>query len=283
MDKNNTGKHFALVLDCDETIAKDTTSQLIDLIGGNSVEFWAEINPRYSEGWDASLLWMPELLKYASKIGRPLTKELLSSIGAKIEFFEGVPEVFKELKDWFREKTEKSDQPYSLKIFIVTGALEELLLRTKIQSEVDEIYGCTYFYNSSGEAISPMSSVTFTEKTRYLFSINKGISKSEERNDANLVNKYMTEVQRPVPLNKMIYIGDGPTDIPCFTIVNRAGGEVIGIRGKRKTIVPSMGINEIFKYEYRPRWGPFEHNYAMDSDLVLTIQDLLLDMLKRPD
>jgi hypothetical protein len=43
-----------------------------------------------------------------------------------------------------------------------------------------------------------------------------------------------------------------------------------------------MGIKKPFSKNYRPRWGPFYHDYNDDSDLVLTVKDLLIEMLEAP-
>lgn len=153
-------------------------------------------------------------------------------------------------------------------------------METRLKNAVNEIYGCTYHFDDNGFADQPMTSVTFTEKTRFIFSINKGIQKIEERKEPGIFNVYMPQGERPVPLDKVIYIGDGPTDVPCFTIINRAGGQVIGIRKEREKAVPSMVIKSPFTENYRPRWGPFKPDYTQKSDLILTIKDLLLEMMK---
>jgi 2-hydroxy-3-keto-5-methylthiopentenyl-1-phosphate phosphatase len=221
---NNIKKSFAIILDCDGTIAKDTTTQLIDQIGGNSKKFWEPINKRYKEGWDPSLLWMPELIKYAASLKKPLSIDLFSSMGKEIDFYQGIPNFFKSIKDWFSKEVNRLNLQLDLKIFIITGGLEDLILKTKIKYSADDIYGCTYYFDKQGLAIQPKSSITFTEKTRFIFSINKGIEKVKERKDPGLVNQYTPNSKRKIPLDKTIYIGDGPTDIPCFTIINRAGG-----------------------------------------------------------
>ena len=66
--------------------------------------------------------------------------------------------------------------------------------------------------------------VTFTEKTRFLFEINKGISPSAAAAQPHLVNQLIREEDRPIPFANMIYVGDGLTDIPCFSLIEKGGG-----------------------------------------------------------
>ncbi|NIU20250.1 MAG: haloacid dehalogenase-like hydrolase, partial [Actinobacteria bacterium] len=39
----------------------------------------------------------------------------------------------------------------------------------------------------------------------------------------------MSRDQRRVPIRNMIYIADGPSDVPCFSIVNERGGKTLGV------------------------------------------------------
>ena len=43
------------------------------------------------------------------------------------------------------------------------------------------------------------------------------------------INNYVPEERRPVPFSRIIFIGDGSTDIPCFSIVRRQGGFAIAV------------------------------------------------------
>lgn len=71
--------------------------------------------------------------------------------------------------------------------------------------------------------------VSFTEKTRYLFEINKGIPQGESSKNPYLVNKAVAESDRRVPFENMIYVGDGLTDIPCFSVVGMGHGFAFGV------------------------------------------------------
>ena len=68
--------------------------------------------------------------------------------------------------------------------------------------------------------------VNYTNKTQFIFKINKGV---ESVFDSKLVNRYIPENERPVPFKHMIYVGDGTTDIPCMRLVKNSGGHSIAV------------------------------------------------------
>lgn len=68
--------------------------------------------------------------------------------------------------------------------------------------------------------------VNYTNKTQFIFKINKGV---ESVFDSKLVNRYIPENERPVPFKRMIYVGDGTTDIPCMRLVKSSGGHSIAV------------------------------------------------------
>ena len=47
--------------------------------------------------------------------------------------------------------------------------------------------------------------------------------------DDSGINDYVPEHRRPVPFSRIVFIGDGATDIPCFSIVRRRGGFALAV------------------------------------------------------
>ncbi|MDR1435126.1 MAG: haloacid dehalogenase-like hydrolase [Puniceicoccales bacterium] len=64
-----------------------------------------------------------------------------------------------------------------------------------------------------------------TQKTRYLFEINKGSNK----NSAISVNAKVRNCDRRIPFENMIYIADGPSDIPAFAVIRERGGKAFAV------------------------------------------------------
>src|SRR5258708_2535947 len=64
-----------------------------------------------------------------------------------------------------------------------------------------------------------------TTKTRAIFEINKGTN----RNPAIDVNAKVTPEDRRIPLQNMIYIADGPSDVPSFSVVKKGGGKTYAV------------------------------------------------------
>jgi hypothetical protein len=97
--------------------------------------------------------------------------------------------------------------------------------------------------------------VNYTNKTQFIFKINKGV---ESVYDTRKVNQYMEENQRPVPFKRMIYVGDGMTDIPCMRLVKNYGGHSIAVynpesQGKRKemnTLIRDNRVNHVCPADY---------------------------------
>ena len=139
--------------------------------------------------------------------------------------------------------------------YVNSSGMKEIIEGTSIAKEFKHIYACSFLYNVDGIAYWPAVAVNYTNKTQFIFKINKGV---ESVYDTRKVNEYMEESRRPVPVRRMIYVGDGMTDIPCMRLVKNYGGHSIAVynpadKGKRKemnTLIRDNRVNFVCSADY---------------------------------
>lgn len=219
---------IALVFDFDDTLAPDSTSGFLADIGVDVGDFWSRrVGPLLSEqDWDpvpAYLYCMIEL----SKSGRhgPITRERLAEWGARLPLHEGVESFFGRLRALVREKHPR----VQLEFYLITSGIGDVVRSTSIASEFTDIWASEFIYDEHGGIHFPRRVVSFTDKTRYLFHIQKGIVGAASRNKPFEVNRKVLEDKLRVPFEQMIFVGDGYTDIPCFSLIRKSGGVAFGV------------------------------------------------------
>jgi 2-hydroxy-3-keto-5-methylthiopentenyl-1-phosphate phosphatase len=239
-------RNIAIVWDFDKTLTpEDSTSIVIDIIlgKGEHSDFWnfikritgKEDNPEWEQllGSDAPA-WMYSLSRVANEKGIPLNAEFFQKFVVKeINLFSNVVNFLTELKNLSKLKEFKS-----LKIqihhFIITAGLQHLVEQIFPKGLITHTFGCRYQvlafkgYEDQPESI-PVFCMDETMKTRALFEISKGSFKDPEKP----VNKRVEEQDRFAPFNNIIYIGDGPTDIPSLSLTRYNGGMGVVVYDKK--------------------------------------------------
>jgi phosphoserine phosphatase len=218
----------ALIYDFDGTLAQGNMQEFsfIKAIGRNAEDFWNE-NQKLSTENDANaiLCYMYLMIKEAKNNNISLKREQFKKFGAYIELFEGVREWFKLINQYGKEKN------ISIKHYINSSGLKEMIEGCTIANEFENIYACSFLYDVDGVAYWPAVAIDYTAKTQILFKINKGIS---EMSDNKKINEFMHKEERPIPFERMIYFGDGETDIPCMKMIKDHGGHAVAVYGDNK-------------------------------------------------
>ncbi|MBE6206101.1 MAG: haloacid dehalogenase-like hydrolase [Rikenellaceae bacterium] len=213
----------ALIYDFDGTLAPGNMQEydFIPAVGKSNKEFWYEANTLAEvHDADAVLAYMYRMLQEARSKGLSLRREAFQESGKKVTYFKGVEQWFSRMNKYARKKG------LNLLHYINSSGLKEIIEGTSIASEFKHIYACSFLYDVDGIAYWPAVAVNYTNKTQFIFKINKGV---ESVFDAQKVNEYMEEDKRPVPFKRMIYVGDGTTDIPCMRLVKNFGGHSIAV------------------------------------------------------
>jgi hypothetical protein len=262
---------IAIICDCDETLAPDTTGFLLDYNGLSQKIFWENISQLVSLGWDPPLAYMNEIVELI-KSGHieQDSDEKLAALGAHITPYKGVTEFIPELKFMIKQNKDFVKAGVNLECYIISSGIEVLIKGSVLSKYFYDIFAGKFATDMHGSIIGIKSSVTFTEKTKFLYAINKGISGSDLRKRPYLVNNAVKRVERRIPFEHMIYLGDGPSDIPCFAAIRGYGGNCIGIVGK-----DSAAKGYELARGKRTTVGPYSRDFRKGSDLRMMLETII--------
>ncbi|WP_167631794.1 haloacid dehalogenase-like hydrolase [Mariprofundus ferrooxydans] len=224
-------ERIAVVFDFDDTLGPDSTSGFLAHAGITDIEgFWKEVGGMMAEGWDPVPAYLHHMI-HASRSGRikPMTCDALMAWGKTLPLFEGVEQVFSQLRDVVADANPR----VSLEFYLISSGIGDVLRQMSIADEFTDIWASEFHYDEQGHAVTPKRIISFTDKTRYLFQIQKGVIGPASRAKPFAVNMKVPSDQLRIPLNQMIFVGDGYTDIPCFSLIKKEGGIPIAVYDQR--------------------------------------------------
>lgn len=213
----------AICYDFDKTLSPtDMQAQgYIQSVGYDVEQFWQESDHMaQANDMDQNLAYMHKMVQEAE--GRfVFTRAALNAYGARVELFPGV-------RDWF-ERVRRFGEEHGVIVehYIISSGLKEMIEGTDVAKAgvFKKIYASAFYFDERGVARWPAQVVNYTNKTQFLFRIEKGVL---DVNDPG-VNDYFPPEELRVPFRNMVYIGDSDTDIPCMKLVNSYGGHAIGV------------------------------------------------------
>src|SRR6266478_1583447 len=243
----------AIVYDYDQTLSPNYMQEdvIFPAFGINGESFWRRCTELMREqGYDNELAYMKVMLDTFG-MDRPTNTELKKH-GIKVEHY------------------------------IISSGLKVLLDGSRLQPYVRAIFGCEFAEDKEGRITFPKRVISHTKKTQFLFRINKGLLDMSQD-----VNDHMDPDIRPIPFPNMIYIGDGPTDVPCFTVMKKNGGQAIAVynpddperAGFRKCYQLSTHadrVKHIAPSDYRPN----THLRMLLEQMVEEIADRIVEQRK---
>lgn len=249
----------AICYDFDKTLSPDDMQAqgYIQSVGYDIEEFWKKSNGLASTNdMDQNLAYM-YLMKTEAEGVHVFNKKTLVEYGSKVKLFPGVKEWFERIREYGKE------HGVIVEHYIISSGLKEMIEGTEVASSFTKIYASSFYFNEKGVAEWPAQVVNYTNKTQFLFRIEKGIL---DVNDSR-VNDYFSPEELRIPFRNMIYIGDSDTDVPCMKLVNSYGGHSIGVYNpdtKDKQKVYRMIKDNRIKY-----FAPADYSEGTELDLLV--------------
>lgn len=239
---------IALIWDFDKTLTHGYMQEpLFDAFGVEGRTFWDEVNGlaeyygRAGTAVSADTVYLNHLLTYVEAgIFHGLTNKRLAELGEQIKLAPGLPDFFDRMRRIVGDDATYSKHEVKLEHYIVSTGLRAMIDGSAVRKFVDGVWACDLLPEPAppgykdqleaggGEVLTSIGyTIDNTSKTRAIFEINKGVNVQQDR--AVTVNTLIPEDQRRVPIRNMVYIADGPSDVPSFSVVNRMGGKTLGV------------------------------------------------------
>ena len=258
-------------------------------------KFWKEVEqlPDYykKNGLDlisTDTLYLNHLLTYARQGKfKELNNATLRKLGSQIELYEGLPDFFDKIKHFVSMNPEYVQHEIQVEHYIVSTGLRQMILGSGIAPYVDGVWGCEFVEDApppdyldgnkktGSEKTKIISQIAYaldnTTKTRAVFEINKGSNKIPDIE----VNATIPDEDRRVPFQNMIYIADGPSDIPVFSLINRFGGRTFAVYQPGSSREFSQ-VNNLQKQKRVQSYG--EANYTESSQTSMWIENAVTEI-----
>jgi hypothetical protein len=289
---------IAIIWDFDKTLIPGYMQEpLFRRFSVDSKQFWEEVEflPAFyrERGIEVSrdTLYLNHILTYVQHGKfKGLNNAMLRDMGKELEFYPGIPEFLHELKERVERDPRIQPLEITLEHYIVSTGLRQIIMGSKAAKHVEDVWGCDFIEEiappgcTNAKQLSLLAeertiaqigyTIDNTTKTRAIFEINKGTNK----NPAISVNASIRPEDRRVPFQNMIYIADGPSDIPVFSIINQYGGRTFAVY-RQGSDAEFAQVNQLQKQHRVQSFG--EANYTSGSQTYMWLLHTAQEIAER--
>ncbi len=251
---------IAVIWDFDKTLISEyMQTPIFEDYGIDPAEFWKENNSlkEYYRGQNIKInpdtIYLNHFITCTKQgIFKGLNNNKLHEYGKKLKYYAGIPQIFEAINNNIYTNSKFKTFNITVEHYIVSTGMAEIIRGSEISCYFKNIWGCEFIEdvkqselscpdqdakpyelqknNTNGIKDKEICQIAYTidntTKTRAIFEINKGANIKDLHID---VNARINEKYRRIPFENMIYIADGPSDIPAFSVIKQYGGKTFAI------------------------------------------------------
>ncbi|MGD1898798.1 MAG: hypothetical protein ACFB16_17825 [Phormidesmis sp.] len=262
-----SSNRIAIVFDFDETLTpEDSFRALLQYLQLDADAFESErIQPLLDQNWEKYLARAYCLVKESQQRGDNITKQTLTEVGKTIALYEGTEHLF----GWLEKAIKEISTEIELEFYLISGGFVDIPRSTPLAKDFKHMWGCEFQYDDETGAIEFMKrQMTHVEKTRYLYYLSKGV---DSQNETDLVYNYadIPTEELYIPLDQVVYIGDGASDVPCFAVMKQYDGVSLGIYKQDASAEDWQYLDSVGRSQRLSNLVPA--GYEKDSELVRSL------------
>ena len=280
---------IAVIWDFDKTLIPGYMQRpLFERYDIDPASFWAESDglaefyrSRGAGMTNGDTLYLNHLLTYARAGRMPgLNNDVLRELGGEIAFYDGMPEFLGLVKKHIESYPEYADHGISVEHYVVSSGLRQMVLGSAVAPFLDGVWACEFSeeiaqpgYLDSGRMFSGedrmireiVYTIDNTTKTRAVFEINKGSNRHPDID----VNSKISQSDRRIPFQNMIYVADGPSDVPVFSVVDKQGGKTYAVY-RPGSAAEFEQVNRLLEQDRVHAYGPAEYTEGSQTAMWIT-------------
>ncbi len=228
----NQNKKYAICYDFDGTLSPKYMYEysMLPQLGYNSINEVFELIKEKSveQNLNELMLSFYSIMIAIKEKNIVMNDEYLQECGKAIEFYEGVLTWFDRINKFAKENGIEVEH------FVISSGNEEIVKGCAIAKEFKQVFGSKYMKDKNGVAIHMGNLLSPFDKISYAHRISCGIFHH---------GSYKKQIGTYIPMENMIYIGDGETDIPCMREIISCGGNAVMVYNPEKENAKAEGVD----------------------------------------
>ena len=218
---------IAFMFDFDETLAPNTTNALLTHLGQDPEQFRSsKVQPLVDDGWEQRLAESRALITLSNDPDGPgpITRKTFADVADNLELYPGADSLF----DRLTESVAEIDDELDVEFYLITAGFVHVPEATSIAGRFKRIIGGHWAFDEDGSIVAPKSTVGHYDKVRHIMAIAKGLDSiaSDQSND---VDRHFPEDEWYVPIEQIVFVGDGDSDLPAFDYMQSNSGTAIAV------------------------------------------------------
>lgn len=217
----------AVFFDFDETLAPKTDNVLLKHFKLDPDAFSdTHIQPLKDRGFENILAKAWAFIQLSNSDPKyRISRSLFAELGRNYPLYPGVDSLFRRL----RHVAEAIVEDVEVEFHMVTAGFREIPAATPIASEFTAVWGGEYEYVDQDNIVFVKSIISHPEKVRYVMMVAKGLDEAGA-NGPEDIWKPIRDEDWHVPLDQIVFVGDGNSDKQTFGFLYRTKGIGIGVR-----------------------------------------------------